>query len=62
MSDDIKIQKFITEWKIYPNGQVYFSKTYPLGKPEAYKKKDRAPKKEVKKLPTGFENIEVVER
>lgn len=33
-----KLFKFITEYILYPNGKLYFSKQYPIGE-ERYKQK-----------------------
>lgn len=49
---EVKVIKMMTEWRVYPNGEVYHHRTYQVGKPQAAGKQK---KKVVKPLDTSGE-------
>lgn len=52
--EGVRIQKFIMEFKKYPNGAVYFNRCYPIGE---YAKTVKKPKKS-KKILKGVDSVE----
>ena len=35
INKDIRIVKYIEEWRVYPNGDMYFMRKYPIGQEKA---------------------------